>query len=463
MSSKSEIRKRLFDREFINLSRTFIFVCGILSVFVPVQTAFAQGSEIESNIYKNNSTKSSSTKKAKNNPPKRATTRNSNAAKAQRNNSRKPARRSRSDISLIFSTPEPNQEIWRGNEILGTSDENAKFEIALPQGNYLVSVKNEAGDLIVSSMLVSVTPKNKEIKLVRNVDPAGPLQLTAEETLKEQQLQEALDAAEKINDIMKRYGDPLKTNTVSLADWEYVYQMAQANQLKDFTAIQIEAQRWFSSGQIEMAKGNYANAFKAFNQAAEFMPESAYPYYALGEAYLANKQPIDAFNAYQKAVQIDPKFALAQRKLGDLHLTANRPKEAGTAYETALANGFDTPAVHFDLAKAHLKNKRWDDASKELELVVREAPSGDVYVTLGDLYLELKRNISAYESYKKATELSPDSAHAFYKLGEILYNEREYEKAKTAFEQALVLDEQGTEINLNQTKKLVRESAQKMK
>ncbi len=462
-------------------TNNFILLFSVALIFAFGQNAFAQGSTIETDTYKKptkkaakkttkklvpkktkTTSKKASVKKAK---PRKPTVRKAARKRPVRRNSRRnKSRRAKNAVKVVFNTEAPGQEIWRGNEKIGVSDDNAKLEKWMSKGNYLVSVRNSNGETILNSKLISISNTNKEFHLVASPieDKSNSNEQTAEETI-ETQLSESLDAAERINDILKRYGDPMKTNTVTLSDWEFVYQSAQANNLKKFTAIQIEAQRWFATGQIELAKGNHKNAYKAFSQAAEFMPDSAYPYYALGEAYNGNRRFREALTEYRKATRLNPKFALAHRKIGDIQAGSKRHKEAIISYETALANGFDTPAVRFDLAKTYMSTKRWTDASRELESIVKEAPTGDVYETLGDLYNELKRNISAYEAYKKSTEISPNSARAFYKLGDILFSEREYEKAKIAFETALELDKSGKEINISQARKFIRESAQKIK
>lgn len=362
-------------------------------------------------------------------------------------------------------TPGPNQVVFLGDKQLGVSDENSLLEESLSAGTYRFVVKTPEGEDVTNSILITISPEKNKHKL-EIVPPEEeedkPDSPTVDKPIDTDTISTG-DAAEKILDILTRYGKPLKTNTITLSDWEFVYEMALANKLKNFTAIQIEAQRWFASGQIELAKGNYGNASGSFTKAIEFMPDSAYPYYALGETYTANKQTADAMQAYQKAVEVDPKFALAYRRIGDIQFAANRSKEAISAYESAIANGFDTSAIHTELGKAYKKNKRWEEAASQLEAVVKEAPTGDVYLELGDLYTELKRSINAYESYTKATELSPKSAPAFFKLGEVLYDQKSYQKALDAFETAIKLNDGGREINVGQASKFIKESKQKLK
>ena len=379
----------------------------------------------------------------------------------------KKTKKSKKTILVRFYTPEPKQEVWKGKKRLGTSSSNRVLNVRLTTGNHMIQVKDKEGKVVAKPTLINVSRASKLFRIT--ADPPVVEKPTVEDVKKddkeEKDNKEAVekDATEKINDIMTRYADPVKSSTITTADWEYIYQMALDNKMKNFTAIQIEAQRWFSSGQIDLAKGNYDNAYGAFTKSVEYMPGSAYPYYALGEAYTANKKFAEAFGAYQKAITTDPKFALAHSKIGDIHLSANRSRDAITSYQAALKNGLNTPDLHFNLAKAYKRNKQWGESAKELEYVVKEDPKGEVFIELGDLYVQSKRNISAFEAYQKATEMSPESAIAFVKLAQILNEEREYERSKMAAEKALELDKDGKEINLSIVRRLVREATQKLK
>lgn len=464
-TEKNTKNKCSFLKKKVKIFSSFL---GLFFLLALGQNIFAQGADIEKKNLtkpKKKTTKKATPKKTKA-TPKKSTTKKASEKRSTSNRKpkRKRTRRNKNSILVTFNSPEPNQEIWRGEEKLGITNSNAILKKWLPKGTYLVSVKEKTGETIVDSALIDVNPENKQIKLEPKIEPPKEVEVqpTAEELLQQKQKEEA-DAAERINKILANYGNPKKTNTVTLSDWEFISENAKANKIKNFTAIQIEAQRWFSSGQIELAKGKFATANIAFEESAKYMPDSAYPYYGLGESLIANKEYNKALAAYQKAIQISPKFALAHRKIGDILLKLNRAKEAISSYNAALENGLDTPAVRFDLGKAYLKTKRWEDASRELEMVVKEAPTSEVYVTLGDLYTEQKRKISAYEAYKKATELDSNSSQAFYKLGQVLHSEREYERAKIALEKSLELDEKGQEINILLAKKLVREAAEKMK
>jgi tetratricopeptide (TPR) repeat protein len=212
-----------------------------------------------------------------------------------------------------------------------------------------------------------------------------------------------------------------------------------------------------------MAKGNYPNAFTAFNKAQEYMPSSALPFYGLGSAYLANKQPADALKAFQQAVRMDSKMAMAYRGAGDALRILEKEKEAIISYKNAIQMGYRTPQTRHYLAVVLAKTGKHLDAIKELEEVTKEAPTAEAYVALGNSYQALKRDVSALESYRKATETDPNSPVAFDSLGDFYLKQREYVKAKDALEKAVALDPEGKSLNLKVTQNKIREATTKIK
>lgn len=368
-------------------------------------------------------------------------------------------------IPVVFTTQETRSEIWLNNRNIGMTDQTAQLKKRIAPGIYQVVVK-KGGQILHPEQSISITPEQNTFRLIREV--AKPIKQTTpvvkvENPKPKTQEEIALEVSRKVRETLENYADPMKTDTVTAADWELVLQAAQLGQLQNYTAVQIEAQRWFASGQIEMAKGNYPNAFTAFNKALEYMPNSALPFYGLGNAYLANKQPADAQKAYLKALQVTPKMAMAQRGLGDALRLMEKEKEAIIAYKNAIVNGYRTPETRYYLATVLSKTGKHLDAIKELEEVSKETPTADVYVALGTAYQALKRDVSALEAYQKATELDPNSAVAFDNLGDVYFKQREYVKAKDAFEKAVALDPEGKNLNLKATQNKIREANSKIK
>jgi len=271
------------------------------------------------------------------------------------------------------------------------------------------------------------------------------------------------ESSAKVREILENYADPSKIDLVSREDWEFVSKSAQLGHLQDFTVVQIEAQRWFASGQIELANQNYNYAFAAFKKAVEFMPKSALRFYGLGNTYLADNRPAEALKALQQAIQLEPKMAMAYKKTGDAQRLLKNKKEAIVAYKNAIQLGYTTPETRYWLGVMLLENERTKEGLQQLEQLAESAPTAEIYVAIGDAYGQLKQNVSAVESYRKAIESKSELAVAYFKLGNIYLNEREYPKAKEALEKALELDPDGKTFNRTDAKKKAREATSKIK
>lgn len=368
-------------------------------------------------------------------------------------------------LPVVFTTQEARAEIWLNNRYFGLSDAAAQLRRSLAPGIYQVTVK-KSGQVLLPVQSISVTPEKTDFNLFREVAkmPKTPPVVPKTEVPKPKTEQEiALEISERVKQTLEDYINPLKTDGVTTSDWELVLQAAQLGQLQGYTAVQIEAQRWLASGQIELAKSNYPNAFTAFNKALEYMPNSALPFYGLGNTYLANKQPAEALKAFQRALQITPNLGMVYRRLGDAQRLTEKEKEAINAYKYAIQFGYRTPETRYFLATMLAKTGKHKEAIDSLNEVANEAPTADVYVALGNSYQALKRDVSALEAYRKATELDPNSAIAFDKLGDVFYKQREYVKAKEAFEKAVALDPDGKSLDLPETQKKIREATAKIK
>lgn len=427
----------------------FLSLFGALSVIIHAQD------DLRNTVYGGGS-KPSKTKKTASTTPKTAPI-------PKKRKPRLPAKTNL--LPVVFTTQEARAEIWLNNRNIGVTDGAAQLRRSLAPGLYQVMVK-KGGQILNPVQSISVTPEQTDFLLVREAPKQNrqttPVVKTENPKPKSEQ-EIALEISQKVRETLENYADPTKTHSVTTADWELVLQAAQLGQLQNYTAVQIEAQRWFASGQIELARGNYPNAFKAFNQAVEYMPNSALPFYGLGITYLANKQHADALKAFQKALQADPKNAMAHRGFADAMRLTGKEKEAINSYKYAIQFGYRTPETRYYLATMLSKTGKHLDAIKELDEVAKEAPNADVYIALGTAYQALKRDVSALEAYQKATELDPNSAIAFDNLGDVYYKQREYVKAKEAFEKAVALDPEGKSLNLKQTQNKIREATSKIK
>lgn len=366
-------------------------------------------------------------------------------------------------ITVTFTAEQPEVEVWLDDEKIGVTDDDLKFSEYLEPGNYTLTAKNSEQDIITTKS-ITISPEQNSFNIsadsnVKNDSAANDRKPSENKAVSGS----ALGNSNKVKKILENYANPATTDSVTPEDWQFVFQAAQLGQLQGYTAVQIEAQRWFASGQIELAKEEYLNALTAFKKAEEYMPRSALPYYAMGNTYFANERYSDALKLYTQAIQLDREMAMTYKKLGDTYRLLGKEKEAISSYQYAVKFGYGTPETQLWLGTLLLNTKQSEKGLEMLKEVAEKMPSADVYISIGMGYEKLKRDVSAIENYLKAIELDADSAVAYNKLANVYYEQREYRKAKAAFEKVIELDPKGEATDIKQAKKDLREVNSKLR
>lgn len=467
-------KKEVINSKFNQKPTRIVFAAVLFSLFavicVNIQTARAMQDNLRKTVYgpaqpKTQPNKQPTNQKIKKpkfvSPEKPVTTKKAVVVKKPSTN-----RARRALLNVTFTAQQPDLEIWLNDKNIGLTDKDAKFTKKLAPNSYRVIVK-KGNQIAFPLKTINVSAEQTDFKLFNEVvvqktpevAPAAPV--IEEKKKTEEEIAE--ETAAKIREILENYADPSKTDTIGRSDWELVFQSAQLGQSQGYTAVQIEAQRWFASGQIELANQSYTNAFTAFTKAAEFMPKSALPFYGMGKAYIADNQPAQALKAFQRGAQLDPKMAMIYKGIGDAQRLLKNKKEAILAYKNAIQLGYATPETRRLLGVTLLETDRIKESLEQLEELAKTEPTAELYVTVGDGYQKLKREFSAIEFYRKAIEIKPDLAVAHFKLGDSLLNQREYSKAKEAFEKAFELDPDGKTFNRTEARKKVREATSKIK
>ncbi len=367
-------------------------------------------------------------------------------------------------VTVTFVTAEPYAEVWINDKKSGQTNQNSILEKKLAMGDYRVMVRNKFR-VIYPMTKISVSTDQTTFKLfeekttTENAVKPEPNDSTKPKTDDDLAMQISVE----VKRILVDYADPKKTDSISTSDWELVYKAVQLNQLQGYSAVDIEAQRWFASGQLELASENYEKASTAFKKAMEYMPASGLLYYAVGNTYLASKRPADALKAYQKSLQLSPKMAMTYKKIGDAQRLLGKEKEAISAYKNAVQFGYDNVETRLGLALTLLQTKDTEEAITQLLEVEKVKKTAEVYLALGDAHEKIKRDVSAIDYYQKAIQAAPDSSAAYFKIGDVYYSQREYVKAKESFEKAVSLDPDGKVLNKSEARKKLREAASKIK
>lgn len=299
---------------------------------------------------------------------------------------------------------------------------------------------------------------------------------------------------ESSDQIIRRFTNYQQTSGVSERDWQSVINQTQNNQ----NSPNARAQMLFARGEMAYRRADYSNALINFNGASQSLPTSALPYYGIGRVYLATKQSEQAENAFEKAIKLERGFALAYKGMGDALTAQGKSKKAQEYYSEAAKLGFagrasgqsnppsnipnngssfannSQPAQpnvspnsvyesELRSARALTAGRKWAQSMTKLQNLMRSYPTADVYIAMGDNYMGTKKMLSAQQSYRKATELNPNSAMAFYKTGLVMYEMNEFQASSDALEKSLILDQQGTVINRQEARKIADEAGERVR
>jgi tetratricopeptide (TPR) repeat protein len=163
------------------------------------------------------------------------------------------------------------------------------------------------------------------------------------------------------------------------------------------------------------------------------------------ETLKKNKELNDAFNAgiaaqdaknwdvaiqsFEKASTIDPNQNVVWGRLADSYTALAKTKtgadqdqllaKAVEAYQKAIALKPDAPEYHNNYALALAAAKKFSDAQAELQKAAQLDPTnaGKYYYNLGAVLVNTGQLDPASEAFKKAMEVQPDYADAYYQYG----------------------------------------------
>jgi eukaryotic-like serine/threonine-protein kinase len=170
-----------------------------------------------------------------------------------------------------------------------------------------------------------------------------------------------------------------------------------------------QKERYYIESWEAYVSGNYSEAIKILQKAAERYPEEKQAFYTIGVIYGDKLHDFkEAIYYFNKAIQIDPLYKVAYNTL---------------AYTYDQIGDFDKSI--------------WA-INKYIELAPDEA---NPYDSRADLYAWNGKLDQAIESYKKALEIKPDFYMSLDKLGEMYLFKKDYARAESCFEALSSSDE----------------------
>jgi tetratricopeptide (TPR) repeat protein len=155
----------------------------------------------------------------------------------------------------------------------------------------------------------------------------------------------------------------------------------------------------------------------------------------------AAKKYDEAITAFERAAVADPSQQAIYAQLGEAHMKAAEGK-TGAEYDAHIAKAMesysksielkpDDPGAHNNYALALAKAKKFPEMQAELKKAADLDPQngGKYYYNLGAILVNSGQSEAAGEAFKKAIELTPTYADAYYQYGVTLVGQAKIDTA----------------------------------
>lgn len=385
-------------------------------------------------------------------PPKKVSTRSvavkkpaatTTSKKVKTATSRRPPTRP-GWINVTFESKEPNTQIFLNGNRIGITDDTRTFQWNMTPGLYRIS--GVIGTSIVfPDVLVQLRSDKMTVPLYQTIAEKEPekkeeVPLVPQKTQAEIEMEIAREMSAKVIRIFDDYLDAHKSSTITNDDWQFVASAAVLGEFQNLSRQQIEAQRKFAAGQVALAAGDVQKAFAEFRLGTQGFPSSPILHIGVGDAYVASAQWQDARKSYEQARSVGPNVWMAHRRLGDIYRILGEKRKAVLAYADAVKFGDDRYETRVLRAQAMVDAENYAAAIPALEELLKEKPSSEAYVALGEAFEMQKRDVAALDNYRKAVEIDPNSPIAQYRLARVYFEQREFQKAVDGFDAAIKLD-----------------------
>ena len=191
--------------------------------------------------------------------------------------------------------------------------------------------------------------------------------------------------------------------------------------------------------------------FKQLFQSGKYSSDDPYAYYQYAQALYKSGETNSAINEFRNLQQKFPESKYAESSLftvGFIKFQEGEFKEAIKDYRYVLQiykNSALTPAVFYSIGDAYFNLGMYDSAIVNYRNVLTKYPSSEyVFDAINGMqysYVAMGRSDEAINLIDRYTSQNPNlkfSDLIFFKKGEIYYSQRDYQNAKTSYQEFLV-------------------------
>jgi tetratricopeptide (TPR) repeat protein len=186
-----------------------------------------------------------------------------------------------------------------------------------------------------------------------------------------------------------------------------------------------------SNGVTLMEKKKYAEAARAFKQAAAYDPTMANAYTFMGDAYTRLGKKSEAAAAYELSLKVDRTQDTVYSSLANVYLSQNRTTDAEKVLKKAVQrNNQNTPAF-YTLGQLMAQRGDYKDAETQFRRVISLEPKdGNGHYALGMALNGQGKSRDAIAPLEKAIKLKKNFEAAYLELGEVYIKMGDTDKAQ---------------------------------
>lgn len=200
------------------------------------------------------------------------------------------------------------------------------------------------------------------------------------------------------------------------------------------------AHAWHYLGLILHRQGRRAEAEQAMTRALELLPASPGVYMARARWLLEDGDAAQALSQAERAVALEPENHRNWVLLGEVRSRLGQADEAIRAYRAAIGLNERDEDARNELARLLAGSGSADAAHRELVDRAGSQADAQTWIAVGVADYNRQRYAIAENAFRKATQVAPDMAAAWGKLGRVLISMQRDDEAAPALERALQLD-----------------------
>ena len=185
----------------------------------------------------------------------------------------------------------------------------------------------------------------------------------------------------------------------------------------------------------------FAEAVEHLKIAAKSDPGNIELHQVLAQSCLWAKQYSCALDEFREILEQNPDSSAAHVLTGEALDGLGKTPDAIAEFQAAAKVAPREATIHFGLGYLYWKSHQYDEAKREFENELSvDSSHAQALAYLGDI--EMKRNNpeAALSLLGKATKLKDDIRFAYLDMGTILAQQKRYDEAVAAFQQAVKLD-----------------------